>query len=421
MKRNNPNKMNMILLCVTAVTATLAAVVIALIHAGVYTLDHDSHLTMPLFMGLVFALLLLVSGLTVFGVSVLRGNYRADVITGKSRKGRVTMYLLCCGLVMVAFIFGAEFLYEANVKISAEESCADTYVFLIDDSGTMFSNDPDNLRYDAIESILKGKPDHTQYTVYSFSSEGKLVVPLRTVADGFVDYPEPEYMQTNMKSGLEVILDDLKNGVWTNNGNTELIMITDGAPTDFIFFYEVESVLDRLVAENIPLGIIGVIGADNNLMEKMAAHTGGTFVDISDISQLNEAIREVSGDSRFTRDLLSERDNVNAEWLYALIRILAISIAGAIIAACAALCYGNSTAVNFIFWANTIKSVFAGILMEIAFQVPLLSSILCIAALAILGTILAKEGENGELEVGKPDYLELFDKKNKKTTGFSID
>lgn len=419
MKKRNPNKLNMVLLCVTAVVAALLAAAIYFVHAGLFAAAPDNHFYMPLFMGLLFAALLLVISLVVLAVSSLRRNYRADVITGMHSKGRIVMYLLGGILAMALFIFGAEFLYECNLQIFGNSS-GGTYVFLIDDSGTMDDNDPDLLRYEAISSILSGKSAKTNYTVYTFSDYGKLVVPMRTVGEGFMQYPEPDFGLTNMKAGLEKVVTDFENGVWTSKGEASLILITDGGPTDFYEISEVQDLLDRCVANNINLGIVGVIGANNDLMQEMATYTGGTFVDIKDITQLNDAIREVSGETGFTRDLLTERDDVSADWLYALIRVLAIAVAGIVIAVCAALCYGNSKAFSFIIGANGVKAVLAGILMEVAFLIPLLSPILCMAALTLLGTILAKEGDDREGNKGDPDIFDPFTTKSKKTEGYTL-
>lgn len=417
-KKQNPGKLNLLLLISTLIAAILSAFTIYFCHAANFHQAVSGDVYMPLFIGAVFAIYLSVICILVFIISNLKLTYRADVITGRSGKGRTFLYLLLGILVICLFLTGAEILYEQNFHAAGKESGASAYVFLIDDSGTMSSNDPNNMRYSVIESILRDKSSKTRFTVYSFSEDAKLIAPMQTVGDGFPTYPAPDYLLTNMKAGLEKVVSDYEQGVWTNKGGTSLILITDGGPTDFASFSEVQSILDRCISHNITLGIVGVIGANNSLMNEMATYTGGTFTDINDISMLNEAVRTVSGGAGFTRDLLSERDEVEMDWLYALIRVLSIAIAGSLFAVTAALCYGNSTAFSFIVWANVIKSVVAGILMEVAFLLPGISQILCILSLILLGTILSKYGDTEEYVVKDSGYLDFFDTPAKGPSSF---
>lgn len=418
MKKQHPIKLNWVLLAVTGIASLLAAVLIYVIHAGLFAITPDNHFMMPLYMGLFFAALLAAVCVTVLVVGGLRHSFRTDVITGKPTKNRVAGYMAIGAVVTALFSFGAEFLYECNFRVVQDTPDAGTYIFLIDDSGTMYSNDPDLLRYKAIRGILHDKPGTTRYAVYSFSGNSRCVVPMRTVEEGFQEYPAPDYGMTNMKAGLENVIDDLEKGVWTSNGSTSLVLITDGVPSDFSSMADVKDILDSCVANQITLGIVGVIGSHNRLMEQMATYTGGSFVDIRNIGQIHEAIRQVSGISGFTRDLLSVRDQVAVDWLYALIRILAIGIIGTLIAVCAAICYGNSREVNFIICANGIKSLLAGVLLEAGFRMPLISGLTCIAALALLGAILAREVENPEEDTGKSCQIDVADTKGGKASSF---
>lgn len=408
-KKKNPNKFNVVLLIVTLITATLSAVGMYFLYHGLRYESAISPLYTPVVMGILFAAFLLVTVLVVFAVSNLGMTFRADVITGRYGKGRILLYMLIGVLVIAVVMAGAEFLYEMDFQTRTREEGVSTYVFLIDDSGTMDSNDPNDLRYRSIEAILSTKPARTQFTVYSFATNVKLVTPLQTVGDGVKVAQNPEYTLTNMKAGLAKVMEDYKQGIWSSKGKTSLILITDGDPTDFGDISGVTSILDEMVDEEITLGIVGVIGADNDLMQEMADYTGGTFTDITDIEELDDAVRSVSGDDGLTRDLLSEREELEMDWVYALIRVAALFVAGIIITVVAALCYGNSTSFNFILVTNIIKALVAAALMELAFLAPDLTVVLWLASWILMGTVFARVGETEEREVGQANYLDFYD------------
>lgn len=408
-KRKNPNKFNLPMLIVTLIAATLTGTGLYFLYLTFREDVARSAVPMELFLGGLFALFLLVVCLVVLLVSSMMLTYRADVISGRYGKGKVILYLLGAALVIGLLIAGAQFLYALTFHSATPMGQASTYVFLVDDSSSMETNDRNQQRYDAVEAILSGCSGDTRYALYTFSTRTKLKVPMQTVSQGFPQNYSPDFNSTYMKEALETVIADYEAGVWTAQGPTALVMITDGDPMDFDSLSDVRHLLDKCKQYNITLGIVGVIGADRSLMEQMANYTGGQYADITDVSQLYEAVKSVSGISSASRDLLGDRRASDMGWLYALIRILAITLAGCVIAVAAALAYGNSTVFRFIVWSNIFKSLFAGVLMEAAFLVPELSTVLCVVSFVILGTILSKEGSTEVREYQEPSSLDFYD------------
>lgn len=408
-KKNNPGKLNVAVLISTLITAALTGFAMMFLHQEALYETSRGRLFMPLFMGLLFAAFLLITCLIVFAVSKVTLTYRADVITGKTYKNRVWLYLILGFLVMGVTLFGAEYLYETNFRLNSKSPSTGTYVFLIDDSASMIDSDPNDQRYTVVEALLGNKQDSTRFAVYTFSSGAKQLVPMQTVADGFPAYPKPDYGLTYMKDGLETVLEDCVKERWSDQSAISMILITDGGPNDFVSFEQIQPILDQYISNDITLGIVGVKGANNDLMNDMAQYTGGTFTNIDDIAMVQSAVQLVSG-SGSNRDLLSENTTGAPAWLYSLIRILAISLAGAIISLTAALCYGNNTVFNLIFWTNTIKSIVAGILMESVFQFTDLDRVIPqLIAWILLGTIIARRGDtDGNIRRSGKD-VDLFD------------
>lgn len=408
-KRNNPNKFNLPMLIVTLITATLTGTGLYFLYLTFRDDVVRSAIPMEVFLGGLFALFLLITGLVVLLVSGIMLTYRADVISGRYGKGKVILYLLAAALIIGLVIAGAQFIYSLTFHSGTTMSGASTYVFLVDDSSSMETNDPNQQRYDAVEAILRGCPGDTRYALYTFATYTKLKVPMQTVSQGFPQNYDPDYHSTYMKEALETVIQDYESGVWTAQGETALVMVTDGDPMDFDSFYDVQALLDKCNQYNITLGIVGVIGADPTLMEQMATYTGGQYVDIQNVGDLYDAVKTVSGIGNASRDLLGNRKASDMGWLYALIRILAITLAGCIIAVAAGFAYGNSYAFRFIVWSNIFKSIAAGVLMEAAFLLPDLSSILCVVSFVLLGTILAKQGSTEVKEFKEPSSLDFYD------------
>lgn len=392
-KNNNPKKLNIILLISTMVAAILTGFAVEFFYCSLASRQLNSRVFMPTALGVLFAVFLSVIVLVVYFISKILLTYRADVITGRQSKGRIYLYLLTGVVAISLLMFGAEYLYENSFNFDHQMiAAADTYVFLIDDSTSMLTNDPSRERYEAIEDILSDKPDSTQFTVYSFADTTRQIIPMQTIGDGFSTRPVSDEIMTEMKAGLEKVVDDCENGIWTATGDVMLVMITDGAPSDFNTFYEICPVLDRCIDQNITLSIVGIIGADNSLMNQMASYTGGSFIDISDSNFVSDAVLSVAGNSGRTRDLVSLRNHADLDWLYALIRIISIALAGTIIAFAAALAYGNNTSFNSIVGANTVKAIVAGLILEYGNQAMIEGCAVRLFTLILLGTIISRNG-----------------------------
>ena len=62
-----------------------------------------------------------------------------------------------------------EYLYELNPNQKITEPTS--YIFVIDESASMSSNDPNGLRYNAISEIMNSPENTLPYMVYAFSSK----------------------------------------------------------------------------------------------------------------------------------------------------------------------------------------------------------------------------------------------------------
>lgn len=393
--------LNVVLLVTTLVTAVPAALLVNLLHSILLDAWGISGWSGPVAVGLCFSVFLVIVGLCVLLTSNLMGTYRADVVTGRNSRIRVFAYILLGILVMMLVMGLAELLYECNFQGVPREPPA-TYVFMIDDSSSMEENDPGEMRYQVIERLLKDQRGDTQYTVYTFSRNAKLIVPMQTVEDGFPTYPEPDYKVTNMKRCMELVLDDYEKGVWSAEGAIKVILITDGMPTDMSGhvtsnFDLFTTVLDRFRSHGIAFNSVGVKNADDELMTRMANYTGGTHVRIDNAEDLVTAVSDATDSikvERVARTLLTKRDEEPLNWLYALIRILSYTLSSVLLAATAVVCYGNARASGFLLMANAVKGLVAGVLQELLFRF-LPENVAILIGFAVLGCVLSVYGKVG--------------------------
>ena len=404
MKKNQEKQFNTVLLVTTLIVSAVAAVGLYCVYRCV--VQNMDPRYMPLFVGGVFAIYLAVICLTVLLVSNVQLTFRADVITGNYNRGRSLVYILAGAVLAFGLMAGAEYLYEQNFTIGGKKETK-TYVFLIDDSGTMEDNDPADQRYDVLEQILSQEPGDTRFAVYSFATEVTNPVPMQTVAQGIPAVQHASFGRTYMGTALTRVLDDYASGLWTSDGKTDLILITDGLPSDFASLNDVKPLLDQCVNNQITLGIVGVIGADNQLMEQMAGYTGGTFVDINDASMIGQAVSTVLGGGKTHRDLFCERRDVSADWLYGIIRGVAFALMGILLCLVASMCYGNSAAFGFMMRVNSVKAVLVGIAMELVFLIPSIGFVLFPAVWSLMGTMFAKYGNKRSTFEEEPKFIGL--------------
>ena len=152
------------------------------------------------------------------------------------------------------------------------------------------------------------------------------------------------------------------------SSSPKVILLTDGYATDIGLFKSINSVLKTYVKNRISISTVGLGDVDTNLMNKIAKTTGGVFIDVSDASDLGDAM--TSAATQYTsRDLLSTRYTTNLNFLYALLRIIFISILGIAIGFAAAIAYGSQESSTLIFVSSAIKSIVGAILMEIGTDV----------------------------------------------------
>lgn len=373
----------------------ITGIVTALVWRGIYPLYKllGSRVSMPVTIGTALTLLLLAVTLTVFTVSSRMMTFRANVITGSRNK--TTVFL--CLIMGTALFFPAAAMLQAAYQTNVLPVAAPVsdYIFLIDDSGSMETTDPENTRFSVIPELLEKQPGHIQYMVYSFASTTQLEQPMTAVDSGWPGLSANSNGKTFLRDALERVMADCDSGVWKNRGNAVVILITDGYASDIANIDEVSPLLNRYADAGITINTVGFGNADSLLMNHISSETGGRSVSIGDIAQLQSAVETAVVTRTAHRDLLSRRVIGNMDPVYAVLRVLFLVILGTLMSFLLALCYGNSSSFSLIIRAGLVKSLLAGLVLEAGQHIPVLPQWLTrfLAAL-LLGIVIAGYGHS---------------------------
>ena len=193
--------------------------------------------------------------------------------------------------------------------LSTQKTDADV-VFVLDDSGSMSSNDALNMRKSATSKFISSLPETDSVGIISFTSEEpKCLLPI-TNAD------------SAGKSKANNALNNLKNngntdGSWglhegielLNSGNEDnikcMIFLTDGADNRYKYSYN--DIIETAQNKGITIFTIGLKNYTNEkLLDHVATQTGGKFFEIDNLSELGKCYEEIRN---LTIDYITDSNN----------------------------------------------------------------------------------------------------------------
>ncbi len=202
--------------------------------------------------------------------------------------GKVMLFTVLAMVAFVGFTALFEFLYElGGNKISQKQASELQYVFLIDDSGSMTSNDEDNLRYDAVEEIIGDMVPTNRFAVYSFSDETFCVTPMESKQSLDYTYEGSEELMGGGTYMLTAIDDAMKDVCNSKNVHTKIIVLTDGVPSDSGLGSE-QKLIRNCLKKGASVSSVGFGDADEEFLKELAAGTGGTYVFSDNLENLTD-------------------------------------------------------------------------------------------------------------------------------------
>lgn len=288
----------------------------------------------PILFALLVTLFALTIGMTVFAMARLgegRGRSRNISDTfGDLLDGNGWLFMGMVAALVVLFLSGGlfEWLYEIEVREAAQPS---SYIFVLDESSSMdaLDKDPDSQRYTAVSNVMQAEDQKVPYAVYIFTEScirirdmepyGGEVLQKSNVANMLAD-------GTSIVNALNTVANDLSNGNIQGGDYPHIILLTDG---------ESDAVEKAFLKDcrNKGISISGIMlgNADEGYLGRIVYATGGLLVAVNDAEELTAGFYELAVKAN-ERDLLSIRRNISGDWLYVILRLVMLTVIGAMIA-----------------------------------------------------------------------------------------
>ena len=375
-------RLNKAMLIITLIGAIVAWLLCSLVYE-LLLIKVPGLLLIPM----VTALFMLLIGAVVIIGSKLTRSFRSDVITGKLSGDRNFLYLLIGTLICFVVMIPLEMLYEITLT-KKDPFTASTYIFLVDDSGSMSSSDPKEMRYSAITGIMQNKSPDTAFAVYAFADNVEVALPMQTVSAGIPTLTETQGGGTAMGTALTRIIDDVEAGTLGTLSNPIVVLITDGRSNDMYMGDAYDALLQRYVNAGIPISPVGLGNVDRRMLNYTAAFTGGNFVDIRHAGAFRGAV-ELAAEGA-SRDLLSFRSELQYSWLHGIMRVLFITIYAAMFTVMMLVCYGDARTSKFSLRWGIGKGFLAALILETGMNGLMLDEVgVALVSMVLIGTFIA--------------------------------
>lgn len=367
MYRGIKSRINKTVVIISALAGGIVWVLCQYLYS-VYKLKIPGVLMIPTLCSILFTVLFV----SVWAGSVVTGSFDRQSYLYSGRESMFKYFTV--GLVAVFFLtMLLEYVYELNPKQKIIEPSS--YIFVIDESGSMGGNDPNGLRYDAIREIMADTDNTLPYMVYSFSSESRVLRNMGTLLSDEPDIPVTCDGATSIRETTLRILQDYKEKKWNGGDNPKIIFLTDGYATDldngFLWFKgnvpEFNAALEEYSDLGINISTVGLGSVDKELMRKMTETTGGVFVSVDQATDLATAMKTAAA-SYSERDLLSVRYMKHMNSLFGFFRIIFLSLIGILIGGLLSLAYMDNNSIPLILTNSAVGSIIGSILLEIGVQ-----------------------------------------------------
>lgn len=250
---------------------------------------------------------------------------------------------------------------------SGSRGQASSYLFVIDHSDSMSRTDPDGMRYQAMETLLEDKEPEFAYGVYQFSDSAKMIRAMAPMREGGMGDEPVNTGGTAILHTLDTILQDLNNGRLQLEDHCRMILLSDGYATDMdeTSRYDCMRRLEQYADRGISISTVGMTGdVDKQLMMLIADKTGGIYVSVQDIQQLEQGMRQAAQTEEIDRNLLGYRSENDTGILFSAARILFLICLGLLLAVEKTVVCERFLNTNSVLISSAAGSALAGICLE---------------------------------------------------------
>lgn len=196
--------------------------------------------------------------------------------------------------------------WKSDAKSCSDRELPVDMVFTLDSSGSMKTNDPNNLRLSAAKSFSNAFIRDDRGAVVDFDGSSKVLQTLTSDKGALklaIDRVDSNG-STNISSGVSAALSILK-AEHTEERKRVIILLTDGEGN-----YS-NSLTTDAAKENINIFTIGLGDSVNNsLLSNIASGTGGTFSLVQSADQLPSVFRTIEIESGIAGDVDTDGDGL---------------------------------------------------------------------------------------------------------------
>lgn len=312
--------------------SVVAGVLCFFVGNSVYVRLMFGNMWRPLVIGLFFLIV------TVFLLVAARLCAAVGGYSRASMKDNLKALAIVVVIFLSVILF--EFVYERDLTIFKREENApaaevSSYVFLIDTTVSMQSNDPYHESEAAISEVMSNERN-MDYCVYTFSDDAELYHGMKAASRVKRQSYSFEYdgLCTDILQSLDTVLDDIAVGKIAAGNRPLILIVTDGESNG----NEMDLLLDKADRVNAILCAIGFGGAEETFVESLTARSSGVFRMIDNASNITSSFRDVVSDVKrqeilattagYQRDMLSTRERAGLDWVLAAERILFLAALG---------------------------------------------------------------------------------------------
>lgn len=271
---------------------------------------------------------------SLFFAGLILSMYVSILITNRIRKGSKytgesspKTLLTIAGIIVCAMLL--DFLYglDTNVRVFSEPT---GYAFLIDDSGSMASNDFDNVRVGAIGQVMEDQDKDFPYVVYKFTNTAeRLTDVLKASEAGEQSYDFQSNGNTDILNAVCTAAEDIRNGTVDLGERPRIILLSDGGSFYPGVYQQLDELLPLLEERGISACTVGFGESYDELLQTIADSANGVFVRAEEAADLNDAMKQAStAESAYHRNLLAVRARGAKNGLYMALRIVFLMILG---------------------------------------------------------------------------------------------
>ena len=230
-------------------------------------------------------------------------------------------FLVVAGIFLAAGLF--QIIYSITLTPHVKDSSS--YIFLIDDSGSIY--DPNELRESAVKQVMASCDSDFPYAVYGFTDTCWQISNMQSAEKAVsTNLSFMESGTTDIVYAISAIVDEIKSGKIDAGDAPRILLITDGAAEK----NGLRKTLRAAAEQNISICTIGMPGAVDSMLQKIADLSGGVHVGIDNIDQLPAAVQGAAvSSSDYVRTLISLREPTRLDWIYSVLRIIFLLCLGA--------------------------------------------------------------------------------------------